>query len=130
MPSFRLSEPLKALRIGSGFLFCGVIALVVFALGYRAAAGGVMIGHVLYTANALLLVEVGRAFLGAEGRGSGRGGRTAVGVSAVGRFLFLGVLLAAVFVFLGRSAGIGACGGLLVSQVNLHLTNRGTGVVT
>jgi len=126
MSSFRLPEPLKALRIGSAFLFCGVIALVAVVLGAREAAGGVMIGFVLFAANALLLVEVGRTLLGGEGRG----GRVAVAVSSVGRLLLLGVLLAAVFLFLGRSAGVGACGGLLASQVNLHLTSRRTGVAT
>ena len=126
MSSFHLPEPINTLRIGSAFLLCGAIALVLLVLGHREAAGGVMIGVALYTANGILLVEVGRAFLGGEGRG----GRVAVAVSAVGRFLFLGVLLAAVFLFLGRSVGIGACGGLLVSQVNLHLTSRRTGVAT
>ncbi|MGB2983563.1 MAG: hypothetical protein WBC63_06860 [Candidatus Bipolaricaulia bacterium] len=124
MPSFQFFKPLKALRIGSAFLFCGAIAVILLPLGYREAAGGMMIGFALYTANALLLVESGRALLG----GSRRGGRVAVAVSSVGRFLLLGVLLAAVFLFLSRPTGIGACGGLLVSQVNLHLTSRRTGV--
>jgi len=84
-----------------------------------------MIGCVLYAANAFFLVEIGRALL--EG---GRGTRTRVAVSAVGRLLLLGILLAGIFVLLGRPAGLGACGGLLVSQVNLQLPIRRTGVVT
>jgi hypothetical protein len=85
-----------------------------------------MIGCALYAANAFLLVEIGRAFL--EG---GRGARAGFAAFTLGgRFLLLAILLAAVFVLLGRPVGIGACGGMLVSQVNLHFPIRRTGVAT
>jgi len=84
-----------------------------------------MIGCVLFAANGFLLVEVGRVLLGER-----QGVRTRVAVSAVGRLLLLGVFLAGVFLVLGRPAGLGACGGLLVAQVNLQLPVRRTGVVT
>jgi len=126
MSVLRLPEPLKALRIGSAFLFCGLIALILLGFRQRATAGGLMLGFAFYLANALLLIETGRALL-ADGQ---RGGRGAVVASALGRIVLLGVLLAGVFLLLGRMAGIGACGGLLVSQVNLHFPMRRTGVAT
>ena len=84
-----------------------------------------MIGCVLFGANGFLLVETGRALLGER-----QGVRARVAVSAVGRLLLLGVLLAGAFLLLGRQAGLGACGGLLAAQVNLQLPVRRTGVVT
>lgn len=95
------------------------------ALGRPSAGGGVMIGFVLFAGNVLLLLEAGRALLG----GDRRGGRAAVVASTFGRLLLLGLALAGVFVGLGRSVGIGACGGLLLAQVHLHLPVRRTGVV-
>ena len=126
MSVLRLPEPFRALRVGSAFLFCGLIALTLLGFRQSTAAGGVMLGFALYAANAFMLVETGRALLA----GGQRGGRGAVVASALGRILLLGVLLAGVFLLLGRVAGIGACGGLLVSQVNLHFPMRRTGVAT
>jgi hypothetical protein len=117
------SGAFRALRVPGAFVLCGGVALALLAFGQSLAAVGVMIGAVLYAGNALLLVESGRALLRGEG-----GGRIAVALSAVGRMLLLGILLALVFVFLGRSAGLGACGGLLASQVHLVLPMRQTGV--
>ena len=94
------SDAFRALRIGSALLLCVALA-------------------------GLLLIEVGRSLLG-----SGRRVRPGIALSAVGRLLLLGIVLAAVFLFLGRSAGVGACGGLLASQVNLHFPIRRTGVAT
>lgn len=126
MPFLRTSEPLRALRIGSAFLLCGLVAVILVILGQSAAAGGAMIGFVLFAVNAWFLVETGRALLGGERRGA----RAVVAVSAIGRFLLVGLALGAVFVFLGRPAGLGACGGLFLSQVNLHFPIRRTGVAT
>jgi hypothetical protein len=124
MRQTRMTEAYRALRIGSALLFCGAISLLLLLLGERLPAAGVMIGLALYAGNAFLLVEIGRALL------SERRGRVAAIGSAAGRFILLGVVLAGVFVFLGREAGIGACGGLLASQVNLHFPIRRTGVAT
>jgi len=117
------SEALRALRIGSALLLCLAIAVVLFALRQAAAAGGILIGFALYFGNALLLVEIGRALVREE-----RHARAAVAVAAAGRLVLLGVLLAGVFLVLGKPAGLGACGGLLASQVNLHLPMRRPGV--
>jgi hypothetical protein len=121
-----LREPFRALRIGSAFLFCALISIVLLVVGQHVVAGGLMLGFAFYAANAFLLVETGRALL-TSGQ---RGGRGAVVASAIGRIALLGVLLAGVFLIMGKMAGIGACGGLLVSQVNLHLPMRRTGVAT
>jgi len=125
MLRMHLSESFGALRIGSASLLCGTLALILLALGHAPAAGGVMVGSALYAANAFLLIETGRSLLG-----GGRGGRVTVVGSVVGRILLLGVLLAAIFLFLGKPVGLGACGGLFVSQVNLALPIRRTGGAT
>jgi len=120
MSSLCLSESLRELRIGSGFLLCGILALALVVAGRSGVAGGVMVGFALFAGNVLLLLEAGRALLG----GARRGVRAAVVASTLGRFLLVGLVLAAVFVFLGRPAGLGACGGLFLAQVNLHLPIR------
>jgi len=119
-----VSDTFRALRVGSALLLCGGIAVVLLAIGRGNAAGGILIGWALYVLNAFLLVEVGRALLGGERAARGR-----VVVSTMGRLLLLGVLVAGVFVLLGRPAGIGACVSLLISQVNLQLPIRRAGVV-
>jgi len=119
------SELVRALRIPGALVLCTSAALVLLVFGQSSAAVGVVIGFLLYAGNAFLLIEAGRALL----RG-GQGGRIAVAISAVGRLLLLGLLLAAVFVFLGRAAGLGACGALFACQVHLRLPMRETGVAT
>ena len=94
-----------------------VLALVVGLLGYPWAALGVWIGVALFVGNLLLLHEIARSLLNAGSRRTGRS--MAIG-SSLGRFVLLGVLLAFVGIFLGREALLGACGGLLITQVNLH----------
>ena len=125
MLRMHLSGMFGALRIGSASLICGTVALILWAVGYVPAAGGMMIGSALYAGNAFLLVETGRSLLL-----GGRSGRVSATVSAAGRILLLGVLLAAIFLFLGKPVGLGACGGLFISQVNLALPIRRTGVET
>jgi hypothetical protein len=110
----------------SASLFCGAIAAILLLVGQGSVAGGMMLGFLLFVGNGILMVEAGRTLLG---RGGSRA-RIAVAGSSFGRLLLLGLLLAGIFHFLGRSAGMGACGGLLVSQVNLHLPIRRTGVAT
>jgi len=119
------SDAFRALRIGSALLLCVALAGLLLILGEASAAIGVGIGFALFAGNGFLLIEVGRSLLG-----SGRRVRPGIALSAVGRLLLLGIVLAAVFLFLGRSAGVGACGGLLASQVNLHFPIRRTGVAT
>ena len=94
-----------------------ILALVVGLLGYPLGALGLWIGFALFVANLLLLHEIARSLLAAASRRTGRS--MAIG-SSLGRLLLLGVLLALVGFTLGREALLGACGGLLITQVNLH----------
>ena len=98
-----------------------VLALVVGLLGHPWAALGVWLGVALFVGNLVLLHEIGRSTLGA---GSRRIGRSMALGSSLGRLLLLGVLLALVGIYLGREAALGACGGLLITQVNLNLSAR------
>ena len=125
----RLPAPLRALRLGRALLLSGALAVLLLVCRQNAAAGGALMGFALFAGNALLLYESGRVLL-ASASGSPRGGRATAAASTASRLLFLGFCLAGVFFFLGRSTGLGACGGLLVSQVNLHLPIRSTGVAT
>jgi len=115
-PSLR--RTIRRFRLGRSTLMAAALALVVGFLGYPWAALGVWIGVALFVGNLLLLHEIGRSLLSANNRRTGRS--MAVG-SSLGRFLLLGVLLAFVGISLGREALLGACGGLLITQVNLHL---------
>jgi len=97
------------------------LAVVVGFLGYPWAALGVWIGVCLFVANLLLLHEIARSLLTTHSRRAGRS--VAVG-SSLGRFFLVGVVLALIGVTLGRETLLGACGGLLVAQVNLNLPAR------
>ena len=114
-PSLR--RTIRRFRLGRSTLMAAVLALVVGLLGYPWAALGVWIGVALFVGNLLLLHEIARSLLNAGSRRTGRS--MAIG-SSLGRFVLLGVLLAFVGIFLGREALLGACGGLLITQVNLH----------
>ncbi len=98
-----------------------VLALVVGLLGYPRAALGVWIGVALSVGNLVLVHEIARSLLAARGPRMGRS--MALG-SSLGRLLLLGILLALVGVYLGREVLLGACGGLLLTQVNLNLPAR------
>ncbi len=115
-PSLRRS--IRGLRLGRSTLTAAVLALVLGLLGHPWAALGVWIGLALFAGNLLLLCEAARSLVTARSRRAGRS--MAVGAS-LGRLLLLGVLLALVGVYLGREALLGACGGLLITQVNLTL---------
>lgn len=97
------------------------LAVAVGVLGHPWAAAGLWIGVVLFLGNLFMLHEIGRSLLDARSRRLGRS--MAIG-SSLGRILLLGVLLAAVGAALGREALLGACGGLLIAQVNLNLSAR------
>jgi len=71
--------------------------------------------------NLFFLYETARGLL--ERADSG-GPRFLAAAASGGRLLFLGVVLSAVFLFLGRGALLGGCGGLFLSQVNLHFQGR------
>ena len=117
MDSPSLRRTIRRFRLGRSTLIAAALALVVGLLGYPWAALGVWIGVALFTVNLLLLHEIAKTLLNAGSRRTGRS--MAIG-SSFGRLLLLGVLLALVGVYAGREALLGACGGLLVAQVNLH----------
>jgi len=81
----------------------------------------VWLGVLLFLGNLLLLHETARSLLAGRDRRKGRA--MAIGAS-VGRLLLLGVLLAVIGMTLGREALLGACGGLLVTQMALSLPGR------
>ena len=99
-----------------------VIALAIFRQYHM--AGGVALGLLLYAGNLFLMMEIGRSLL--------RGGETSwpkalAALSSTGRLLFLAVALSLIAVFLGREVVLGACGGFLIAQVNLHFPALGHG---
>ena len=100
-----------------------VIAAIVLA-GFRRfdAAGGVGLGFLLYAVNLLLMMEIGRSLLR---RDNARHPKPLAAVSSAGRMLFLAIALSLIAVLLGRSVVLGACGGLLIAQVNLHIPRTG-----
>ncbi len=118
-PSLR--REIRAFRLGRSGLIAAGLALALALLGYPGAACGVWIGVALFIGNLVLLHEVARSLLGARSR---RTGRSMAFGSSLGRFLLLGVMLALVGVYLGREVLLGACGGLLITQVNLSLPAR------
>jgi hypothetical protein len=104
-------------RLASTVGICAVASIVLGLLGCGMGAAGVGIGVALFVVNLGLLHEIGRALLSPQ---PGRWTRLIAGGSSVGRILLLAVALSLVFVFLGKEALLGACGGLFVAQVNLH----------
>jgi len=107
----------QTLRLPSAAGLCCAIAIVLLAVGQPTAAAGVAIGYGLFVLNAVFLWEAGRSLMSSA---RARGGGVLAGLSSSVRLLLLGVCLAGVFIGLGRAAGLGACGGLFLSQVNLH----------
>ena len=85
-------------------------------------AGGVVLGLLLYAANLLMMMEIGRSLL--RGIETSRP-RPLAALSSAGRLLFLAVALSLIAVFLGREVVLGACGGFLIAQVNLHVPKLG-----
>jgi small-conductance mechanosensitive channel len=95
----------------------GVLAMI----GKAMAAWGVIMGVALFALNILLLREIARTLLHRKERGV----KIATALSSSGRLLLLGIALAAIATGLGRDAVLGACGGLLIAQVNLHVLRPG-----
>lgn len=112
-------------RLRSAGLLCGLAAAGLCAVSGRASLG-ILIGFGLFVLNLLFLYESGRSLLGGTSRGRAR---MIAAFSGIGRLVFLAVALGAV-ALLGSDALLGACGGLLLAQANLHvatLVKRGVG---
>lgn len=117
-PHFGVSGAFRDLRLGWAFLLCAALALGLSGFGRTGAAAGVGLGYGLFLLNLLLLRETARSLLDGA---SERRVRLIVGLSAGGRLVLLAVGLSAIGVLFSRETLLGACGGLLVAQVNLHV---------
>ncbi len=104
-------------RWRSAILLTLALSLVLLALRSFPAALGAVIGFSLYAGNLFLIAEIARSLT----REGGSIARRMVAVSAVGRLLLLAVALAALGLAWGREILLGACGGLLLAQINLHV---------
>lgn len=100
------------------------VAAVIVAAVFRqySVAGGIALGLLLYATNILLMMEIGRSLLRRDE--SGRPKMMAA-LSSTGRLLFLAIALSLIAVFLGPNVVLGACGGFLMAQVNLHVAGPG-----
>ena len=105
-------------RWRSGIALIGSAMTLSAGLGYVRVAGGVGLGFALYASNLLLLMEIGRSLLRP---GSSAKPKLLSALSSTGRMLFLAIALASIALFLGRDVVLGACGGFLIAQVNLHI---------
>ena len=115
----RSSDPF---RLRSTILLT-VAAIIVLAVFHQFdAAGGLVLGFSLYAINLLLIMEIGRSLLRRDGA---RHPKPLAALSSTGRMLFLAIALSLIAVLLGRDVVLGACGGLLIAQVNLHVPRTG-----
>lgn len=105
-------------RWRSTILLIALAAAGLAAFREMRAAGGVVLGLLLYAVNLFLIMETGRSLLR---KGGDIKARPAAALSSVGRLLFQAVALSAVALFLGRDVLLGACGGFLLAQVNLQV---------
>jgi len=105
-------------RWRSAGLLIGIAISGLLILRQYRVAGGVALGLALYAANLLLIMEIGRSLLRDKGT---RQPKQLAALSSAGRLLFLAIALALTAMFLGRDVVLGACGGLLIVQVNLHV---------
>ena len=101
----------------TGFLI-GITIVVLWLFRQPLIAGGVALGLALYATNLLLIMEIGRSLLRSSGA---RKPKPLASLSSAGRLFFLAIALSLIAVFLGRDVVLGACGGLLIAQVNLHV---------
>jgi hypothetical protein len=116
LPVFRLSEAAGALHLGVSFLACGALAAGLLAFGKVGIALGVGFGLVLHLTNTFFLYL---SLTSLVRRDLPQRAPLVVGVSMVGRLLFLGFALWLIASRLGREVFLGAGGGLLVAQVSL-----------
>lgn len=103
-------------------LLVGVAVVLLLLLKQYRVAGGVVLGLTLYASNLFLLMEIGRSLL--RGSGTSRP-KPLAALSSAGRLFFLAMALSLTAIFLGRDVVLGACGGLLIAQVNLHVPKTG-----
>lgn len=103
-------------------LLIGIALSGLLILRQYRVAGGVALGLALYAANLLLIMEIGRSLLRDK---AARRPKPLAAISSVGRLFFLAVALSVIALFLGRHVLLGACGGLLIAQVNLHVSRTG-----
>jgi hypothetical protein len=103
-------------------LLVGIAITVLSILRQYRAAGGIALGLMLYAANLLLIMEIGRSLLRERGT---RRPKPLAALSSAGRLFFLAMALSLIAIFLGRDVVLGACGGLLIAQVNLHVPTTG-----
>ena len=109
-------------RLRSTILLTVIAGIVLAVFKQFGAAGGIVLGLSLYALNLLLIMEIGRSLLRRDGA---RHPRPLAALSSAGRMLFLAIALSLIAVLLGRNVVLGACGGLLIAQVNLHIPRTG-----
>ncbi len=122
---FSFSQLGRLFRLRSSGLLCGLVAACLSGVSGQLSIG-VLIGFGLFVLNSLFLYEGGCSLLRETTR---RRARLIASFSGLGRLLFLGVALALIG-GIGTRAQLGACGGLLLGQANLHLATllkRGVG---
>ena len=100
-------------------LVLGIVgASILASVGLSEAAVGLVIGLALFVLKSFFLYEAGRALIKRDSKGIGR---AIAALSSLGRVVFLAVALALV-AQMGLSALLSACGGLVLGQLNLHLS--------
>jgi|LZCG01.1.fsa_nt_gb hypothetical protein len=112
-------EVVTLFRLPSALLLCSATAFLSALLGLTEAPVGMGIGYSLFVLNAFFLYEGGRSLLSTDSSGKGR--MIAI-LASLGRMAFLAVALAFV-ARMGTQVLLFACGGLLLGQVNLHLSH-------
>lgn len=122
MKTDSLSHERDAFRWRSTLLLISTAVIVLAVFRHYRAAGGVVLGLLLYAGNLFLMMEIGRSMLR---RGENSRPKPLAALSSTGRLLFLAVTLSLIAVFLGREVVLGACGGFLIAQVNLHVPRLG-----
>lgn len=111
----RMRDPFRWRSTGP---LIGIAILVLCLLRQPRIAGGIVLGLMLYIVNLFLIMEIGRS-LWRDSRA--RNPKPLAALSSTGRLLFLAIALALIAIYLGRDVVLGACGGLLIAQVNLHV---------
>lgn len=119
----RLIQAQDPFRWRSLSLLLAISGIVLILIGQTRAAGGLALGVLLFAANLFLMTEIARSLARRGGEGKPK---PVAALSSTGRLLFLAVALAAIAVYLGRAVVLGACGGLLMAQVNLAVPRRGS----
>lgn len=119
-PERRGRDPFRWRSTG---ILIGIAIIVLLILRQYGAAGGAALGLTLYAANLLLILEIGRSLLLHDA--GARRPKLLSALSSAGRLAFLATALSLIAIFLGRDVVLGACGGLLIAQVNLHVPTTG-----